>query len=257
MTRLLFVVMALIPSVCFGVDTNQVVADSVVHSMAVTSSEKALERALLVTGFASRIRRVSQPPTASSVATKSIAIDNNTPFLADQINGKEVWVVRVDSVDIRPEEAILNGDNRWDKKNFEILLDPVSGQVLRISTSSTASNLTPEPDSRTASAELSFRGERYCAFLDSVPEVTFLEALNAAAGCTPLVAEEIIAVCVLHSEGDRRPRPVWIITSRGVPPFEFTSFSKEAPEQDRSRVRCIVDATTGKWLSMSVAPHLK
>jgi hypothetical protein len=220
-----------------------------------SNANDAVTKALEITGFKDHITI----PIASSdkIARKLLIMEDETPFLSDKIKGKEVWVVKFDSVDIRPEVARNRGDHRWPLKSFDVLLDPRTGQVVKIHAGYTDSsdNVLPEPPSNVAELSLRETGEIYHAFPDSNPKVTFIEALQAAVGCAPVSAKEIIAYLVLHSKGNSTPKPVWCITCRGIPPVTFSVRSEKASEKARNRARCVVDATTGEWMFMTNRPQ--
>ncbi len=222
--------------------------DSVPSAKTLNSPERALGRAFEATGFVSRMDRVPPASAASSVA-ESISIQgDNTPFLADSLNGREAWKVRFDQVDIRTPLAITRNDDLWDKRDFEVVLNRLGGQIITIRSVSGAPSLWPELSADSAARQLlNEGGERYLGLVDSLPKITFIEALNAAVGGKPLVAEEIIGQCVMYSRKGEKPRPVWIITTRGVPPIELTHYSHRTSKGVKDRYRCVVDATTGEW----------
>jgi len=222
---------------------------------AIMSPEEALERALQITGFGPRMEKVPSAAAASTI-TKMVRIeDDNTPYLADGLNGREFWQVRLDRVDTRTPLAISRGDDRWGRRDFELTIDPTNGHVIRIQTVTRDTSLPPEASAASATSQLKEAGERYWGFVDSIPPTTFLQVLHAATGCAAPSAKEIIAQCVMYSRGDQQPRPVWIITTRGIPPFEISSRSHLASEKARSRASCVVDATSAEWLTMSLRPH--
>lgn len=242
-------------SIVLWVDLTLAAADSLIQSVKIEHPEQALDLALRVTGFAPRMKRVPPASTASSFVDAFHVEDDNTPFLSDSVNGKELWRVRLDSVDIRPAQTIEEGYDLWERKSFEIEIDKASGRVIRISTTSKENRVAPEPGATSATAELTVGREKYWGFLDSIPDVSLLEALNRAVGCMPLGATEIVAQCVLYSEGNEPPRPAWIITSRGIPQIQFGAFDKQTPDDSLDRARCVVDATNGVWLRMTNIPR--
>ena len=100
------------------------------------------------------------------------------------------------------------------------------------------------------------QGEEYHGFPQEAPNVSFRDALIAAVGCKPLIANEISAQYVLYSEFGSEPKPVWSITSLGIPPLHFTSKGENSSDPDVSLecYKCIVDAMSGKWESVSLVP---
>ena len=153
--------------------------DPVDQAPKIAGPEEALDLALQITGFGPRMPRVPSAEAAASV-TETFSVDSdNTPFLADSVNGKKLVRVRLDSVDIRPAEAISKGYDQWERKNFEVEIDLVSGHVVRIRTVSRAPQVPPEASAESATAQLASNGERYWGFVDSLTSFGLLKALNA------------------------------------------------------------------------------
>jgi len=218
------------------------------------SAGDALQRALDLTGFGDRMKVNPARSITDSVAKKVIINKDSTAFLSNQILGRELWQINLKNVDIRTKLAISMGADMWKKKDFNILLDPTTGKVLRIYSIplNEDSKCILENNADEETERLKIDGKIYHGFPDVMSKITFVEALNAAAGCTPLVANEINAYYVLYSKNGSDPKPVWSITSIGIsaPPFA----SGEHDEEGTECYNCIVDAQTGKWLSVSSVP---
>jgi hypothetical protein len=245
-------ILVLLPSLLNAQQGDSIKSDSSRYARVISTPAQALEQALLITGFGPRMKQISTAPVDTSVARLVTVVDDNTPFLADSVNGREFWVVRLGVVDTRTQLAIDRGDDRWVRRNFDVTVDPRNGSLIRIQTDTRDTVLPPEVSALSATAQLSEIGERYWSFIDSLPSVTFLEALNAASECAAPIAVEILAQCVRYSGRGQTPRPTWIIVTRGVPPVEVTVRSHMADKSVRSRVRCAVDAISGDWLFMDL-----
>jgi len=97
--------------------------------------------------------------------------------------------------------------------------------------------------------------ERYHAFVEGVPAITFYEALVGLiqSGDNPLQAKQLVGQYVLWSMLDREPKPAWAVTLNGISPFE--SFYPGIPVEARNHMRYIVDSETGKELCGTTTPQ--
>lgn len=220
----------------------------------IKSKEEAIAKTLKITGFENRIKVM---PTDTMVKRIIIKKDS-TAFLSNQIEGRELWQVIINDVDIRPEYSRSRGINYWRRKSFNILLDPISGQLLKINSVPmvTDSICTPSLTADEETAYLKAKGKIYHGFPPVAPNISFRDALIAAIPCRPLIANEISAQYILYSKFGSEPKPVWKITSLGVPPLHFTSRGQESSNEEvfLECYTCIVDAMTGKWESVSLVP---
>jgi hypothetical protein len=249
-------ILVFLPSLLIAQQDDSIKSDASNHAYAISTPEQALERALLITGFSPRMKQIPTIPVDTNVVKLVTIVDDNTPFLADSVNGRQFWRVRLDAVDTRNQQAIDRGDDRWGRRNFDVTIDPRNGSLIWIQTDTRDTALPPEVSAASATAQLSEMDERYWGFVDPLPKVSFLEALHAASGCAAPIAVEILAQCVRYSGRGQTPRPIWIIVTRGVPQVEVTAMSHMADKSVRSRVRCAVDATSGDWLFMDCGiPH--
>ena len=218
------------------------------------STEAAYERALEITGFSENRKELQD---LEKLVIESIFIDSTTPFLSKEINGRAVWVLSFDNVDIRPQTAIDRGTDIWEKQSFFVYLDKETGKVLQIHSKSVIndSSVLPEANANEAEEILRNKGEIYHGIPEYVPKVPFHQAIQQAVGCCPLVAKEIIAQLILHSYNGNESKPVWNIICRGIPPVGISKQSQEASIKSRNRARCVVDAETGEWIFMTSSPH--
>ncbi|MCH8881838.1 MAG: hypothetical protein IID34_18380, partial [Planctomycetes bacterium] len=116
--------------------------------------------------------------------------------------------------------------------------------------------IPPEPDAATATNQFWRSGnEVYHAFPVEPPPISFVEALDGLAKGigNPLIAKQIKAQYVLWSKLDLEPRPMWIITLRGIPPWEAAQ--PGVPVHLRDHLRFIVDPETGRWVQALSTPQ--
>ncbi|MEW5796274.1 MAG: hypothetical protein AB1772_07910 [Candidatus Zixiibacteriota bacterium] len=222
------------------------------RSVVIENQEQALNRALKYAGFANSKGFVR--PSAASCVTETAFADSTTPFLSDSIAGPKRWIVTFDSVFLDfggwSSETVSNQI----RKTYNFVLDPPTGRLLKVYSTYEGpdSALLPEPPTDSSTVRLS-RNERHVSLVESVPFVSFYQALDAAVPTNPLQAKEIQAWLVMFSHHGAQPVPCWIILARGTIPFPKPSAPSLSPATQESRlsstsIRCIINATSGKWL---------
>ncbi len=240
------------------VDLSDNKPDSVIFNQTIKTPEEALELALELTGFENYMKENILKSSAEDYVKKVVIEKDSTPFLNDQIEGRELWQIEINDVDLRHEYSISRGINYWRRKSFRILLDPNSGQIIKINSvpmvTDSICTLTLSADEETT--YLKEKGKKYHGFPPRAPNISFRDALIAAVPCRLSIANEISAQYILYSKFGSEPKPVWKITSLGVPPLHFSSRGHVSSDEEVSLecYTCIVDAMTGKWESVSLVP---
>lgn len=219
---------------------------STMKSGRLDNESDAIAQAMLYTGF-------DQLPY-SSILSKIVTLEeDNTPYLSGEITNKNVWRVEFCNVTLRLKSAFPDHTDQYVRR-FIVLLDPTTGQLLKIEStySGVALDMRPEPSSEIATSQLQAMEEVYLHFPTEEPEISFLDALDSVLSNgigAPFLAKEIIAVYVVHSKMESNPRPVWAITLRGIPPLPARGPSANAvPVWQRNHIRNIIDARNGKCL---------
>ena len=213
----------------------------------------ALQIAFERTGFAGDRNR-SKATLSENVSLETIASDN-TPFLANIIVGRRVWKVKINDVALSLPSWVPSFAAKQRPRDYEVWIDSATGVLFRIESRSQVvdTDLAPEPPSDTATKMLKGCGEAWLGFPETIPPITFQEALNAAGAANPVEAREIVAWCVMFSLSGKPAIPTWQIIGRGIPPFEFHEHP-ERPLYKRNRMRSVVDAVTGKEIMFSNMP---
>jgi hypothetical protein len=213
------------------------------------------------------IQRVTALNTVSPVSeTQRVALTEiNIPFLASQFKDQVGIRVRLAPVKIMWGQGRARQEDR-SLRHFTIYLDSEANKVLAVTCRLTERS----PDVREASVEeaekqLRNHGEVYVSFPEENPKFSFMDALEEVrtnGRGDPEMAQEIDAVYVMHSVAKKEPRPVWVITLRGLPPYtvrnsmrEDGRVSKQPPVWRRNMWRKVVDANTGKWIFGSNSPR--
>ena len=221
--------------------------------VALQTKEQALQRALAYSGFMQMPGFVV--PQADSCVQMMAIKDSTTPFLSDSISGAERWVVTFDSVFLELGGWSAGTVSNQIRKTYNFVLEPSTGRLLKVFTTyhGPEADLLPMLPADSATVNLS-RNERHVSLVDSVPPLSFYEALDVAAPSNPLKAKEIQAWLVMFSHHGADPVPCWIILGRGTAPFPLPSAPSLDIEADTggrlssTSIRCIINAVTGKGL---------
>jgi hypothetical protein len=228
--------------------------DSLPGMVAIQTPQEAVKRVFEYTGF-NEIKEFSKAQ-AEKIARLSIAKDSTTPFLCERINGAKVWEVTLDSIYLDLPSWDPDWVKKYNPKSFIALIDSATGQLLKIFSEYKGydPDLVAEPPAKLAEQSV----ERWTDFPAGPPKVSFLKALNAAAGSNSLKAKEIIAVCVMQSLSGDTSEPVWSIIGRGIPAVPGILYPRnDAPLYTRNRSRSVVNATTGQLLFVTNRPQVE
>ena len=218
-----------------------------------TSETEAISRALAFTGF--------DQLDGVTISAKRLALtENPVPFVGRALVGQEVWQVTLANVRLKLPSAVSSFKDRY-VRTFTVLLRASTGQLVAIHSQpdGPARPLRPEPSADSAESQLAGEDETYEALPDRLPKVHLLDGLdhvlNDGIG-SPLVAQEINAVYVVHSRMGSAPLAVWAITLRGIPPLPARGPAAESvPVWQRDHIRNVLDAESGKVLFAKNSPQ--
>jgi hypothetical protein len=203
------------------------------------SAAEAIARANTLTG----LERLGGPPVAVSVKVA----EDVTPFLGQRNVGKRAW--RLEYPAGPPYQP-----------KFVVLLDAVTGHLLAVTAMVDGRRRDGDamPSYGEATRILRSQDEVYEGYPDQDPKVDFLSALESIAHYGFGSAERakvIHGVYVLDSQRGATSRGVWAITLRGLPPIAAHGPDpKGVPNAQRTHMRNLVDAATGKVLQAVNSP---
>jgi hypothetical protein len=218
----------------------------------------AVDAALRLTGFSS----LKGYSLDSSAVQLVILDDDQTPWLHNQINGKQLWQVQIDvNLELLVENQAGDTLRRFDQniREFNVYLDPEIGVVIKMSSDPGEYPHRPfNPPADVAEWVLRYQKEIFHGFPNEPPGIDFLEALRSVVG-DPFSAKEIHVLYILWSKNNSEPRPVWSIDLRGLDtPAIMPSHSAEGtdiPIEQLNHRRSIVCARTGYNLYSTDAPQ--
>jgi hypothetical protein len=218
---------------------------------AIQTEHQAIGKAREIVGLPDR------SPARLSAQLVTLAEDN-TPFLHHRIAGRPIWQVVIKDWRLQLKSAPAGEEDQYSRV-FDVFIDPTNGHLLKAISRwpQGVPPIAPEPSARSAEDQMSRSdSETYVAFPDAPPRVDLLRALDMLREhgvAEPLAARQIVAHYVLRSTMGAKPRPVWAITLRGIPPIKTPppGVSIDA----LNHIRVILDAETGKWLCATTTPQ--
>lgn len=217
----------------------------------ISDAEEALTQARQILGLPDKM-----PPGSS--ATLVTLAEDTTPFLSEKLVGRPIWQVVLADWPLELPSAAEGAQDRF-PRTFDVFVDPKDGSLLKLASRwpEGVPAIAPEPEAAFAEEQMGRAGlERYHGFPESKPAVDFIQALDVVykqGVGNPLEAKQIIAHCVERSAMGKKPRAVWAITLRGIPPLRAAY--PGVPVDARNHIRNIVDANTGEWLCAGTSPQ--
>jgi len=212
-----------------------------------------------------RARQILGIPT-DATATISASVetlqDDNTPYLREQLLGRPLW-----HVEIRDWSLHLNSDVRRRKdpyrRTLDVFLDPNSGQVVKLQTRWPPGEppSAPEPTAESAAWQmLNGPSEIYHGIPDVPPPISFMEAVDILyrAGFNPFSAKQLIGHWVVWSCLGSDPKPMWVVTLRGLPPPAIPRYDPDIALYYQDHLRIVIDPVEKMWVrgSNSPQPHV-
>jgi hypothetical protein len=207
----------------------------------------------------------------SRVATDISAIQTNLsscaiPFLSRQISPKEIWAIDFDDVTLKLDSAMPEyPDHYANQRKFSAVIDAKTGLIIQVTCTfrGERGNMCPEPSVTSSEKQLQEDKELYCGLPTVKPKITFLKALDIVlsnGGGSPFEAKEIDGLYVMYSRNGSLPKPMWVITLRGLPPITVTGppgarQRPSIPVWQRNHMRSVIDAMTGQCLFSTNTPH--
>jgi len=213
-----------------------------------SSSASAISRALEYTGF-DKIEGDSCQKTAS--AQLVVAVNDNTPFWADSINGKPVWKVLFQNIPVGYGYTVMR------KRDFEVTLEPLSGGLVRIysiADDAGSSDTMPQPSAK--SGEAFFGRYRFLSpqFAGKSCAISFAEALKTVLIANPAGTKIIRSYLAEYDDGSGQYASRWIIILHGID-HPLPAAGGYVPENQRNIKTMIIDAQTGKPLYAVNGPY--
>ena len=187
--------------------------DSVQTGRAIETPEEAVERALEYTGIERSKTYVSKSP--EDIAELTRVADSLTPFISDTINSKEVWLVKFTNIQLQPFKETEPNDLY--PKDFNVILDPETGNLLKINSSffefkaDRRYEYPPELKIKDPGGLQSFFG-----FPEDPPSGSFYDVVKVWHSNCTIGVKHISATYILQSHPMYGTKGYWCITFRGI-----------------------------------------
>jgi hypothetical protein len=218
-----------------------------------TLEENAAAITTLETKIRGRIKRITGLDASLKIERIEVVLlsDANIPYLNSRLKAKTGILVRFAPGKLK-WSLPLSGKPDPYTRFFSVYLDSDATRVLAVKSrlETRSPDIHPEPSPESGAKQLSdFGNEVYLSFPMDDPAITFMQALEVTrhGGIGhPLIAHEIDGFYVMHSRLSSKPKPVWIINLRGLPPNSFNG--DPYPAWQCNFARGVVDAMSGEWM---------
>jgi len=218
---------------------------------AVTTSEAAVERAVAYTGFD---KAEGYDPVKSVKAEKVLIENDNTPFVADKINGRMAWKVYFKDIPVGQQSAVIRN------RDFEVTLDPETGKLIKIfsvSDDAGSSDTLPQPSADVAERWFTDRKYVFEKLPDKMCKFTFWEALQKVRIASPSVTKIIKAYYWDYSDRGGEHPYTWLIILRGIEEPIPNAGPVKSPDWSINFSMVVVEAITGRPQGTTTAPYDK
>jgi hypothetical protein len=185
---------------------------------------------------------------AEESAQQVTMVDSMTPFLADSINGHQMWRVEFKGISVSQQGDSVRTTGGH-PRDFVVYIDPDQPGFVKVVSQVAGYDEAAWHKPRAADGEkqLLRRGEKYVGLPTSGPSVGFLDAMRVAMSYSDK-AEEVVGVYVLFSHLGKDPLPVWDIHMYGVPASSWAIRQGPLPTYKTNHMRTIINAVTGEVL---------
>jgi len=201
----------------------------------------------------------------SEITAKKITLTNLVPFIGKSIEGKEGWEVEIK--DLSSVRADPQAGRIPHISSFLITFHPEKMQIVKVISPwpKNEHEIDPFPSIEEEEIQMENIGERFTSFPQDKHEITLMKSIKVIdvnySGITAHT-KQIIAYYAIHQTTQYEKRPVWIIQTRGIPPFKPTIPPGEkiedaelVPENARNHLRHIIDAQSGDLLYSDTIPQ--
>jgi hypothetical protein len=179
------------------------------------------------------------------------------PFLGPLLEGRPSWRVEID--DLAAARADPQAGRLPHVAHLSATLAPDTGHVLLVRSPwpRGVPPIAPMPDAAEEERQLGRQRERFTGLPAEAPAISLLKALKILEVEAPVpvgATKELVAYYVLQETVRYPARPVWIVQTRGIPPFSL-ALDARVPDDALNHLRHVVDARTGRWLGSDSTPQ--
>lgn len=187
-------------------------------------------------------------------ASQVTLIEENTPHLNQSVVGRPMWRATINNWTVKPLKPCSPTIRDRYMRTVDVLLDPANGKLVSVRTRWPEEEppIAPEPSAEWAAREMRSNREVYHGFPREQPPISFSEAVRVVqeSGGNPLVAKQIVGRWIMWSWQGSAPKPMWIITLRGIPPI-----AEDVSPDAANHLRFIVDPSDMRVLLITTIPQ--
>lgn len=182
------------------------------------------------------------------------------PFIRNNKINKTVWIVALDSFDLRSEKYIAMGVQDKYRIDLRVIIDSSTNSLVRIYSleRDCPENAANYPSIEKEELIMGINNIRYYGLYEGIPNIKFMDAIKASSTCAAGIACQVSAELVYYSQGGSKESayPVWIIQTRGISGGPIiggdgkNNNNYESPPLYRGR--CIILASDGSVIRKSL-----
>lgn len=185
-----------------------------------TEQKSAYELAVEYIGDSTLINKSTNDSLVSRSVSLKTEYDSYPPFIRNIKANKAVWIVELDSIDLRSEKYIAMGAEDNYRIDLRVVIDSSTRSLVRIYSleKECLENAAQYPSIDKEEFILDISNIRYFGLFKGIPRITFMDAIKASSTCSAGSACQISAELVYYAQGGSKEKsyPVWIIQTRGV-----------------------------------------
>lgn len=215
----------------------------------ILTAEIAITRAVEYSGFDKADGYDCQKSVSAELV---LAANDNTPFVAEKINGRNIWQVTFRDI------PVGQGTTKIRERDFEVTLDPETGKLIKIfsiSDTEGSSDTIPQPSAK--KAEEWFKARKYV--FNQLPDVTgdlpFWQALQKVWIANPARTKIIKAYYWDYSDSNGRHPFTWFIILRGIKDPLPNAGPVKTPDCGRNFMMSAINAESGILMYTVTAPY--
>ncbi len=204
---------------------------------AITSADEAVAKALEYTGFDKSKTYITKRAEDIAILTK--IIDSTTPSICDTINSKNVWVVSFTRIQLQPFKEVEPNDLY--PKDYEVILDPETGNLLKINSSFFEFESDRQNDPPAEMKEKEPGGmQSFYGFPNEIPKLSFYDVVKVQHSNSTIGVKHISAIYIKQFHPVHGEKGYWCVTHRGI----------VGPETRIIIKKQIIDSESGKVVAI-------
>ncbi len=221
----------------------------------IKTPEEATEKALDYLGFL-KMDGFNVEKNFDNASIVNIS-DDQTPFLHDKINNRDIWKVTYENITLSPYRGYP--DSVEYPRTFDVYIDSDDGNLLKIESIYNGTNVDFAPEPSIEWAEKQIKDSQYIFLGFASPDSNYISFNELLYNVGPRNFKQLKALLIMNpGRIDKNPIPVWFITYRGIDPIYPISSGADTSDKMKFNYRSyIYDAKTGQSMGNTIQPRIK